>query len=308
MTPLRLVFMGTPEFAVATLAALMDAGHAVVCVYTRPPRPGGRGQRQRPSAVHAFAARHGIEVRTPVSLKSAEEQRAFADLGADAAVVVAYGLILPPEILGATRLGCLNLHASLLPRWRGAAPIQRAIMAGDEETGVTVMLVDEGLDSGPILLTERVPISLATTAESLARELARRGAALMVKALAGFAEGRLEPRPQPARGATYAKKVRAEDGRLDWRRPAPELEHLIRGLTRKPGAWFEHAGSRIKIHGAEIAPNRGGLPGEVLDDGLTVACGSGALRLTKVQRQGRAEMPVADFLRGFPLPRGTVLD
>ena len=308
MTSLRLIFMGTPEFAVPALAALLDAGHDVVRVYTRPPRPAGRGQRERPSPVHAFAAGRGIEVRTPPSLKSAEEQRAVADLEADAAVVAAYGLILPPGILAAPRLGCLNLHASLLPRWRGAAPIQRAIMAGDEETGVTVMLIDEGLDEGPVLLREEVAITPQTTAGSLHDELARRGAELMVAALAGLAQGRLKPRPQPQEGATYAEKLRVGEGRLDWRRPAPELERLVRALSPRPGAWFEHAGSRIKVRAAEIVADREGAPGEVLDDRLAIGCGPGALRLTTVQRGGKATMPVADFLRGFPLPPGTVLE
>ena len=307
MTSLRLVFMATPEFAIPTLAALNQAGHEVVCVYTQPPRPAGRGGKIRLSAVHATASRQGIEVRTPPTLDTAEHWQAFAELEADAAVVVAYGLILPPPILGATRFGCLNLHASLLPRWRGAAPIPRAIMAGDEETGVTIMLMDERLDTGPMLLSERVPITPRTTAESLEGELARRGAALMVAALAGLVEGRIKPRPQSASGVTYARKLSPDEGRLDWRWPALRLERLVRGLTPEPGAWFEHGGTRIKVHAAEVVAEAQGTPGEVLDEAPTVACGGGGLRLLEVQRAGKARLPAADFLRGFPLPPGTVL-
>ncbi len=308
MSALRLVFMGTPEFAIPTLAALVEAGHAVPAVYSQPPRPAGRGHKERPSAVHAFAVRHGLEVRTPTSLKGPEERRAFAGLAADAAVVVAYGLILPPEIHAATRLGCLNLHASLLPRWRGAAPIQRAIMAGDAETGVSVMVMDEGLDTGPIALEERVPIGGTTTAARLHDELAGRGAGLMVAALEALAEGRLEPRPQAAQGVTYADKVAVDEGRLDWRRPAAELERLVRGLAPRPGAWFRHQGGRVKVHAARLVPGAEGGPGEVLDDALTVACGEGGLRLEVLQRQGKRALAAPEFLRGTPLGRGTVLD
>ncbi len=308
MTSLRLVFMATPEFAIPALAALQDAGHEVVRVYTQPPRPAGRGRKLRLSAVHAAATRQGLEVRTPLTLAHAEEGRAFADLKADAAVVAAYGLILPPRILGATRLGCLNLHASLLPRWRGAAPIQRAIMAGDEESGITIMLMDEGLDTGPILLSERLPITPRTTAGELEAELARRGAPLMVAALEALAEGRLDPRPQPAFGATYAKKLSPDEGRLDWHRPASQLERLVRGLTPQPGAWFDYRGGRIKVPAAEVVEAAKGTPGAVLDEALTVACGTGGLRLLEVRRAGKAAMAAAEFLRGFPLSPGTVLE
>jgi methionyl-tRNA formyltransferase len=308
MSALRLVFMGTPEFAVPTLAALLDAGHEVIAVYSQPPRRAGRGQRTTPSPVHAFAQGRGIEVRTPRSLRDAEAQEAFARLDADAAVVVAYGLILPAAILEAPRLGCFNLHASLLPRWRGAAPIQRAIMAGDTETGVSVMRMDEGLDTGPVVLMARVPISPGTTAGALHDELAGRGAALMVEALAGIAEGRLAPEPQPSDGVCYAAKIEKDEGRLDWHRPAIELERLIRALTPAPGAWFTHDGERLKVHAAEVVPEVKGVPGTLADDRLTVVCGAGGLRLTRVQRPGKAALAAEDFLRGHPLPAGTVLD
>jgi methionyl-tRNA formyltransferase len=308
MSALRLVFMGTPEFAVPTLAALLDAGHEVIAVYSQPPRRAGRGQRTTPSPVHAFAQGRGIEVRTPRSLRDAEAQEAFARLDADAAVVVAYGLILPAAILEAPRLGCFNLHASLLPRWRGAAPIQRAIMAGDTETGVSVMRMDEGLDTGPVVLMARVPISPGTTAGALHDELAGRGAALMVEALAGIAEGRLAPEPQPSDGVCYAAKIEKDEGRLDWHRPAIELERLIRALTPAPGAWFTHDGERLKVHAAEVVPEVKGVPGTLADDRLTVVCGAGGLRLTRVQRPGKAALAAEDFLRGHPLAAGTVLD
>jgi methionyl-tRNA formyltransferase len=308
MSMLRLVFMGTPEFAVPTLAALLDAGHEVVAVYSQPPRRAGRGQHTKLSPVHAFAQGRGIEARTPGSLRDAEAQEAFTRLDADAAVVVAYGLILPAAILEAPRLGCFNLHASLLPRWRGAAPIQRAIMAGDTETGVSVMRMDEGLDTGPVVLMARVPIGPGMTARALHDELAGRGAALMVEALAGVAKGRLAPEPQPDEGVCYAAKIEKDEGRLDWHRPAIELERLIRALTPAPGAWFTHDGERLKVHVAEVVPEVTGAPGALADDRLTVACGAGGLRLTRLQRPGKAALAAEDFLRGHPLPAGTVLD
>jgi methionyl-tRNA formyltransferase len=306
MVRLNLVFMGTPEFAVPTLAALLDAGHEILCVYSQPPRPAGRGQRETLSPVRAFAARHGLPARTPVRLKDVAEQEAFAALRADAAVVVAYGLILPKPILAAPRLGCVNLHASLLPRWRGAAPIQRALLAGDKETGVAAMLMEAGLDTGPILLEERVPIADRATAGSLQGELSQVGAPLMVRALEGLATGSLAPRPQAAEGVTYAAKLDKDEGRLDWTRPAIELDRLVRGLDPWPRAWFEHGGIRLKVHAAEVVPCRG-APGTVLDQAPTVACGDQALRLRVLQRPGRAPMPAADLLRGFAIPVGTVL-
>ncbi len=308
MSKLRLAFMGTPGFAVPALEALIAAGHDVAAVYTQPPRPAGRGQAERRSEVHEAAERHGIDVRHPASLKSAAEQTAFADLGLDAAVVAAYGLILPKPILEAPELGCLNIHASLLPRWRGAAPIQRAIMAGDTESGVTIMRMDEGLDTGAMLLRQSVPITAATTAESLHDALAALGARLIVSALDGLAAGRLEPKPQPVEGATYAKKLTREDGVIDWRRPAAVVERQVRAMTPWPGAFFEHGGTRFKVLAAEASlPDTRKVPGTVLDDKLLIACGEGALRLRRVQREGRAAMDAEAFLRGFPLPPGTLL-
>jgi methionyl-tRNA formyltransferase len=306
MVRLKLIFMGTPEFAVPTLAALLDAGHEMLCVYSQPPRPAGRGQRETPSPVHAFATEHGLLVHTPVRLKEPAEQQVFAALGADAVVVVAYGLILPKPILAAPRLGCVNLHASLLPRWRGAAPIQRALLAGDQETGVTAMLMEAGLDTGPILLEARLPISDRATSGSLHDELAKIGAPLMLRALEGLAAGSLVPQPQASDGVTYAAKLDKDEGQLDWHRPAVELERLVRGLDPWPRAWFEHGGVRLKVHAAEVVAGQG-APGAVLDGALTVACGAGALRLLTLQRPGRAPTPAADFLRGFAIPAGTVL-
>lgn len=308
MPRLRLVFMGSPDFAVPVLAALMGAGHEIVCVYAQPPRPAGRGQQERPAPVHAFAAERGLAVRTPASLKKSEaEQDAFVALGADAAVTAAYGLILPKRVVEAPRLGCLNVHASLLPRWRGAAPIQRAILAGDAETGVTLMRMDEGLDTGPILLTERVPIGPDTTTGTLHDALAGIGARLAVEALAGLAEGRIVPKPQPAEGTTYAAKLEREESRLDWRLPAADLERRVRAFQPSPGAWCEAAGSRLKVLAARVLPGSGQAPGTVVDEALTVACGEGALRLERVQREGKAPTDAAAFLRGFAVPAGSRL-
>jgi methionyl-tRNA formyltransferase len=308
MTALRLIFMGTPDFALPALEALIAAGHDIAAVYSQPPRPAGRGQHAQPAPVHALARRSGIEVRTPESLRGEDIQRAFADLGADAAAVVAYGLMLPPAVLAAPRLGCFNLHASALPRWRGAAPIQRAIMAGDTETGVSVMRMDEGLDTGPVVLQARMPIAPETDAAALHDTLAERGAALLVEALAGVAAGRLEARPQPTEGVTYAAKIGKGEGRLDWRRPAVELERLVRALTPRPGAWFEHGGERLKVHAAEIEAGAKGAPGTVLDTHLAVACGAGALRLARLQRPGKGVLDAEAFLRGRAIAAGTVLD
>jgi methionyl-tRNA formyltransferase len=311
MPRLRLAFMGTPDFAVPALLALLEAGHDLAAVYTQPPRPAGRGHKPKPSPVQATAEARGLPVRTPPSLKDPAEQAAFAALALDAAVVVAYGLILPQPILDAPRLGCLNIHASLLPRWRGAAPIQRALLAGDSETGISIMAMDAGLDTGPVLLTERLPIGPDNTAATLHDRLAALGARLVVEALEGLDAGRLQPVPQPAEGATYAAKLTREEGRLDWRRPAAALERQVRALTPWPGAWFEAGGDRIKVLSAEIVESPGSSdakPGRVLDDRLNVACGDGTLRLAKVQRAGKAPMAAADFLRGFALPAGTLLD
>ncbi len=308
MPRLRLAFMGTAAFALPSLAALVEAGHEIACVYTRPPRPAGRGLGTRPSPVHAFADRRGLALRAPASLKEAGAFAAFAALGVDAAVVAAYGLLLPAAALAAPRLGCLNLHPSLLPRWRGAAPIQRAIMAGDAETGVTVMRMDEGLDTGDALLVRRVAIDAGTTGGALHDSLAELGARAVVETLAGLDRGRLRPVPQPAAGATYAAKIGPGDRALDWRRPAAALERQVRALTPRPGAWFACGGERVRAAAAAAVPAAApAAPGAVLDEALTVACGEGALRLLRVQRQGRREMDAAAFLRGFDLPPGRVL-
>ena len=305
---LGLVFMGTPGFAATVLDLLIDAGHHMLAVYTQPPRPSGRGHRQRTSPVHSLAAQHGLIVRCPETLRSRDEQTAFAELGADVAVVAAYGLILPPPILTAPRLGCLNVHASLLPRWRGAAPIQRALLAGDRVTGVTIMQMEEGLDTGPILLQETVPIGSEATAAGLSAELAVLGGRLVLAALDGLGEGRITPRPQPEEGVTYARKIDREEGRLDWRLPSEELERRVRALDSSPGAFFEADGERIRAHAAVALPGpAGGVPGTVLDDRLSVACGEGVLRLLRLQRPGRSALEAPAFLRGFPIAPGTVL-
>ena len=300
--------MGTPAFAATILAALIDAGHRILTVYTQPPRPGGRGHRLQPSPVQVLAARHGLAVRCPASLRDEAEQAAFAALGADAAVVAAYGLILPRPVLTAPLLGCLNVHASLLPRWRGAAPIQRALLAGDRKTGITIMQMEEGLDTGPILLQEKVPITPDATSAGLSAELAILGRRLMLAALEGVAEGGLLGTPQPQECVTYAPKLRREEGRLDWRLPSTELERRVRAFDPWPGSFFETGGERIRVHAAIDLPGpAGGMPGTVLDDRLTVACGEGVLRLLRLQRPGRAALDASAFLRGFPIPPGTRL-
>jgi methionyl-tRNA formyltransferase len=307
---LRIVFMGTPDFSVPTLAEVLGAGHEVVAAYTQPSRPAGRGMAERLSPVAQFAANAGIPVKSPTSLKREPEQREFASLNADAAVVVAYGLLLPRPVLAAPRLGCLNLHASVLPRWRGAAPIQRAIMAGDAETAVMVMRMEEGLDTGPVCLAEPVAIGPEVTAGELHDELARRGASLMVRALGGLERGLLKCTPQPGEGATYAAKIDKAEAHIDFTRPAREVHNLIRGLSPFPGAWFEATAAgkveRVKVLRAGLGDGSG-VPGEVLDDALTVASGSGAVRLLELQRAGKKPMGAAEFLRGFPLARGAVL-
>lgn len=303
---LRLAFMGSPEFALPTLRALLEAGHDIACVYAQPPRPAGRGRELRPCPVHAFAAEQGLAVRTPKSLKNEDEQAAFVALGCDAAVVAAYGLILPTAVIEAPRLGCYNVHASLLPRWRGAAPIQWAILAGDAETGVSIMRVESGLDTGPVLLVGRVPITGTTTAGELHDTLAALGARLMVEALDGVAAGALAPQPQPDEGVTYAAKIGRDDERLDWTRSAAELERAVRALAPSPGVWFEHAGERIKVLQARVTAGHG-EPGTVLDEVPCVACGEGALALLRLQRPGRTPLEGQAFLRGYPLPLGTRL-
>lgn len=307
---LRIVFMGTPDFSVPTLSEIVGAGHEVVAVYSQPPRPAGRGMAEQKSPVQRFAESVDIEVRTPVSLKSAAEQDAFAALGADAAVVVAYGLLLPLPVLEAPRLGCFNLHASKLPRWRGAAPIQRAIMAGDEETAAAVMRMEAGLDTGPVCLAEPVAIGPDMTAGELHDVLARQGATLMVRALGALERGLLDCAPQPAEGVTYAAKIDKAESRIDFARPAREVHNHVRGLSPFPGAWLEaEVGGkreRIKILRTTLAEG-GGAPGAVLDNRLTIACGDGAVRLVELQRAGKKPMRAEELLRGFALPPGTQL-
>ncbi len=300
---MRLVFMGTPDFAVETLKALLAAGHEVACVYSQPPRPAGRGMAERPSPVHAHAVAHGIEVRTPVSLKPPEEHLRFAALAADAAVVVAYGLLLPAPVLDAPRLGCFNVHASLLPRWRGAAPIQRAIMAGDAESGVTIMRMSEGLDTGPICKVGRLPITPQTTAQSLHDALAELGAGLMVEVLAAK---EIRCVPQPDAGVTYARKIGKTEARIDFARPATDVRNHIHGLSPFPGAWFPVRDTRIKVLLCEVMEGKGPA-GSVIDGALTIACGSGAIRALKVQREGKGVMDSETLLRGFAIPAGTVV-
>jgi len=297
--------MGTPDFAVPTLAELIAQGHDIAAVYSQPPRPKGRGMALEPGPVHAFAERAKLPVRTPLSLKGEDEQAAFAALELDAAIVVAYGLLLPKPILEAPMLGCFNLHGSLLPRWRGAAPIQRAVMAGDAETGVMVMRMDEGLDTGPVLMAERVKIGRKTSGE-LTSELSRLGADLMMRALGALERGGVAPQVQPQEGVTYAKKILKDEARIDWLKSAGEIDCLIRGLSPAPGAFTEVKGERLKILYAMPVKDRGG-PGEVITDDLTVACGEGALKLMKVQRAGKGVMEARELLKGFPLPPGTKL-
>jgi methionyl-tRNA formyltransferase len=307
---LRIIFMGTPDFAVPALHGILEAGHGVAAVYTQPPRAAGRGMALRKSPVHEIAEQAGLTVLTPARLKSAEEQERFSALRADAAVVVAYGLILPRPILEATPHGAFNLHASLLPRWRGAAPINRAIMAGDSETGVSIMRIAEGLDTGPVCRESRVPIGPDVTAGELHDALAAKGAALMVEALAELERGRLVCKPQPNQGVTYAHKLDPAETRIDWKRSARDVHNLIRGLSPSPGAWFE-----IEINGKperikalrSVLAGGSGTPGKLLDEGLTVVCGESAVRLTEVQRSGKKPMSAEDFLRGAKLPADTVL-
>jgi methionyl-tRNA formyltransferase len=308
--PLRLVFMGTPEFAVPALVEIIGRGHAIAAVYTREPKAAGRGMELTPSPVEREARRFGIPVLTPRTLRGPEAEAEFREHRADAAVVVAYGLILPKPILDAVPLGCFNLHASLLPRWRGAAPINRAIMAGDAETGVMVMKMEEGLDTGPIAMAERVPIGADATAGDLHDKLALLGADLMVRALGALERSSLTLTPQPADGVTYAAKIDKRETRIDWTRPWRQVHDHIRGLSPFPGAWCEFAADgspvRVKILRTTRADGSG-APGTVIDGQLTVACGEGTLRILELQRAGRQPMNAAEFLRGTPLAPGTRL-
>jgi methionyl-tRNA formyltransferase len=305
---LDLIFMGTPDFAATVLAALIDAGHAVRAVYTQPPRPAGRGHRLLPSPVQGLAERHGIAVRCPTALRDRETQDEFAASPVDATVVAAYGLILPAAMLKLPRHGCLNVHASLLPRWRGAAPIQRALLAGDPESGITIMQMDEGLDTGPVLLQEAMPIAPGTTSGELSERLGALGARLISDALDGVARGILVARPQPEGGVTYASKLRREEARLDWRLSALALERQVRAFDPWPGAYFCGRGERLRVLAAEADPQSATAPpGTVLDDNLSVACGEGVLRPLKLQRPGRTALDTSALLRGFALPPGTVL-
>ena len=310
---MRLAFLGTPEFAVKSLAELVASGHEIAAVYAQPPAPRGRGQQLRPSPVQAFAEKLGLEVRTPKSMRNPEEIEAFLALGLDAAVVVAYGQILPREVLEAPRLGSFNLHASLLPRWRGAAPIQRAIIAGDAATGVNVMRMTEGLDEGPMLLSERVPIAPADTAATLSERLAAVGATLLPRALGAVERGGARETPQAADGVTYARKISPTEARIDWNRPAAVVDRHIRGLSPFPGAWFmapsqseDRAPVRVKALLSRVEPGAGAA-GQAIDERLLIACGEGAVRLLQVQREGKGAQDVETFVRGFPVPAGTRL-
>ena len=305
--PLRLIFMGTPDFAVPTMLELAGRGHEIVAVYTRAPKPAGRrGLELQPTPVEREARKLGLKVLTPASLKKEDEQAAFAAHGADAAVVVAYGLILPKVVLDAVPLGCFNVHASLLPRWRGAAPIQRAIMAGDADSGVTIMKMDVGLDTGDMAMIERLPIGADMTAGELHDALSQMGARLMPTALGALERGTLQFTPQPEVGVTYAAKIEKGETRIDWRKPWNEVHNYIRGLSPFPGAWFELNGERVKV----LRTTKGegsGAPGSVLDDKLTIACGEGAVRIVELQKAGSKAMKADEFLRGTPLARGAAL-
>ena len=298
--------MGTPAFAVPALAALVASPHQVVAVYTQPPRPSGRGHRVQALPVQEFAAARGIEVRHPASLKPQEAKDEFAALNLDCAIVAAYGLILPRAILDAPKYGCLNIHGSLLPRWRGAAPIQRAILAGDGETGITIMQMEAGLDTGPMLVKESVPITATTTMTMLHDALAAMSARMIVPALEGFVAGTIRPQPQPGEGVTHADKLTREEGRLDFTHPATELDRQIRALVPWPGTVFDWRGEAVKVGAARIVAGAG-RPGEILDRDFTIACGEGALQLTRVQRPGKAWADGGSFLRGFGAEPGDVI-
>jgi len=304
---MRLIFMGSPAFSVPVLEALVAAGHEIVAVYTQPPRPAGRGKKQRPCPVHARALALTLDVRHPASLKEAEEQAAFSELRADAAVVVAYGLLLPQELLDAPAHGCLNIHASLLPRWRGAAPIHRAIMAGDRETGICIMQMEAGLDTGPVLYQETISIAPDETTAALHERLSDLGARSIVQSLKDLSQ--LQARPQSSVGICYAQKIDKSEAQIDWSLPAEILDRQIRGLSPFPGAWAMLRGERVKFLGSALISCEQPLAsaGTVLDDDLGIACGSGALRITRLQRAGKSAQSSAEFLRGTPVITGEQL-
>jgi methionyl-tRNA formyltransferase len=308
---MRLAFLGTPPFAATVLAAIAEAGHEIVAVYSQPPAPRGRGQALQPSAVHALADRLGLTVRTPASMRDPAEIAAFQALDLDAAVVVAFGQILPAEVVDAPRLGAFNLHGSILPRWRGAAPIQRAVMAGDKITGVQVMRVTEGLDEGPVLATATTRIDALDTAGTLMERLAAAAAGLIVTTLPAIEGGTAVETPQAVEGVTYAKKIKPKEARLDWTKPSAEIDCKIRGLSPFPGAWFTAPSEKGPVRVKALlsrAEDEAGPAGTLLDDGLLVACGEGAVRLLRVQREGKGPQDAQVFLRGFPLAAGTKLD
>jgi methionyl-tRNA formyltransferase len=308
MAGLRLIFMGTPDFSVPALKQLIKAGHHIVCVYSQPPRPAGRGQKARLSPVHMFAKAEGLKVRTPKSFETEGVLSEFSDLSADVAVVVAYGLILPKAALGAPKLGCINIHASLLPRWRGAAPIQRAIQAGDRKSGVTIMQMGEGLDTGNILVVQETPLYMGIIASELHDRLSNMGASLIVTTLDSLLDGGITPVKQTEVGVTYAAKLKKTEGLINWSRPALEIHRLTCAFSPWPGVWFKHKGERIKVFSINTLDMvKGGIPGTILDDQLTIACGEGAIQIIELQRPGKKRELTADFLRGYPIDLGTCL-
>ena len=309
MPSLQLIFMGTPDFSVPALEQLIKAGHNILCVYSQPPRPAGRGQKERPSPVHVFAKAQGLQVRTPKSFKADGVLSEFSNLNADVAVVVAYGLILPNAALGAPKLGCINIHASLLPRWRGAAPIQRAIQAGDKKSGVTIMQMSEGLDTGDMLAAQEICLNTGIVASQLHDRLSNMGASLIVSTLDDLQGGKVISVMQPEDGVTYAAKLKKDDGRINWSRPALEIERLACAFSPWPGVWFEYKGDRIKVFSVNAVETvNDEVPGTILDDQLKVACGEGCIQIIELQRPGKKRALAADFLRGYPIEVGVRLD
>ena len=309
MAGLRLIFMGTPDFSVPALEGLINVGHNIVCVYTQPPRPAGRGQKTRPSPVHVFAKAQGLQVRTPKSFKTDDVISEFSGLNADVAVVVAYGLILPKAVLGAPKLGCVNIHASLLPRWRGAAPIQRAILAGDKKSGVTIMQMGEGLDTGDILAVQETPLYTGIITSDLHDRLSNMGATLIVSALDDLQGEGITPVKQPKEGVTYAAKLKKAEGRINWSRSALEIDRLICALSPRPGVWFEYKSERIKVFSVNAVKTvNWKIPGTTLDNQLKIACGEDAIQIIELQRPGKKQELAVNFLRGFPINSGECLE